>query len=65
MEDFVRRFWALPLSERRGVLLSLGLITREEIKLAEPERVTLAFIRARDRGTVGELTKAVEAAEYR
>jgi predicted phosphodiesterase len=55
----VDRFWDLDGSDRREIVLELGLIDKDEIKLPEPQRYGVALIRAKERDLLDRLEKLV------
>ncbi|MFK0278378.1 metallophosphoesterase [Ensifer sp. NPDC090286] len=57
--NLVFRFWNLSSSARREISLELGLISKEELSVPEPERYGRALIRAGERNQVEELAAAV------
>ena len=61
--NLVFRFWNLTASQRREITLRLGLISREEIRLPEPERYGRALIRAGKRGELDKLAREVAKKE--
>ena len=61
--NLVFRFWNLTTSQRREITLRLGLISREEIRLPEPERYGRALIRAGKRGELDKLAREVAKKE--
>ena len=61
--NLVFRFWNLTTSQRREITLRLGLISREEIRLPEPERYGRALIRAGKRGKLDKLAREVAKKE--
>ena len=61
--DLVFRFWNLATSQRREISLRLGLISKEEISLPEPERYGRALIRAGERGKLDKLAREVAKKE--
>lgn len=61
--NLVFRFWNLKASERREITLSLGLITKAELTVPEPERYGRALIRASERGKLEELAREVAQRE--
>ena len=63
--NLVFRFWNLTVSQRREITLRLGLISKEEINLPEPERYGRALIRAGKRGELDKLAREVAKKEKR
>ena len=61
--NLVFRFWNLTASKRREITLRLGLITKDELGLPEPERYGRALIRAFERGKLEELAREVAQKE--
>ena len=61
--NLVFRFWNLTTSQRREITLRLGLISKEEIRLPEPERYGRALIRAGQRGELNKLACEVAKKE--
>ncbi|MEH2612950.1 metallophosphoesterase [Bradyrhizobium sp. AZCC 1693] len=61
--NIVGRFWDLDSSDRRKIALELGLISREEIALPEPERYGKALIRAKERELLDRLDEMISERE--
>lgn len=61
--NLVFRFWNLTISQRREIALRLGLIEEAELNLPEPERYGRALKRARERGLIDTLARAVAELE--
>ena len=61
--DLLFRFWRLTSSQRREIVLNLGLLEDGEIKLPEPERYGRALIRAGERNILSEVAAAVAQLE--
>ena len=61
--NIIARFWDLAGSDRRELVLELGLISPEEIALSEPERYGKALIRAKERGLIEELANRIAERE--
>ncbi|TCQ14084.1 metallophosphoesterase [Rhizobium sp. PP-CC-3G-465] len=61
--NLIFRFWSLTASARREITLKLGLITKDELTVPEPERYGRALIRAGERDQVSELGAEVAKRE--
>ncbi|NTG64711.1 metallophosphoesterase [Rhizobium rhizogenes] len=61
--NLVFRFWGLTSSARREITMKLGLITKDELTIPEPERYGRALIRAGERDKVGELATEIAKRE--
>ncbi|MFL9499136.1 hypothetical protein DNX69_06555 [Rhodopseudomonas palustris] len=61
--NIVGRFWDLASSDRRTIALELGLISREEVALPEPERYGKALIRAKERDLLDRLAELISEKE--
>lgn len=59
----VGRFWDLDSSDRRKIALELGLISKEEVALPEPERYGKALIRAKERDLLDRLADMISEKE--
>jgi predicted phosphodiesterase len=59
----VDRFWDLDASDRREIVLSLELITTDEIQLPEAQRYGVALIRAAERNLIDRLDEMVTERE--
>lgn len=62
--NIVDRFWELRSSERREITKRLGLINKDDMKTPEAERYKQALIRARDRGLLDALERAIAEREW-
>ena len=61
--NLIFRFWSLTISQRREIILGLGLIDEDELRLPEPERYGRALLRAGERGQLGALAREVTQLE--
>ncbi|WP_247789911.1 metallophosphoesterase [Bradyrhizobium sp. 155] len=61
--NIVSRFWELDSSDRRKIALELGLISRAEVSLPEPERYGKALIRAKERDLLDRLAEMISDRE--
>lgn len=61
--NLIYRFWNLSMSQRREIVLALGLLENGELALPEPERYGRALLRAGERNLLGEFAKQVAAKE--
>ncbi|MFH0022924.1 metallophosphoesterase [Pseudomonas fluorescens] len=61
--DLLYRFWNLTSSQRRDVMILLGLLTKNEMKLPEPERYGRALIRAAERNILDQVAAEVAKRE--
>jgi 3',5'-cyclic AMP phosphodiesterase CpdA len=61
--NIVSRFWDLDSSDRRKIALELGLISKEEVALPEPERYGKALIRAKERDLLDLLAEMISEKE--
>ncbi|MDQ0396404.1 alpha/beta fold hydrolase [Labrys monachus] len=59
----IDRFWDLDASDRREIVLELGLISDGEINLPEQQRYDTALIRASERNLLDRLEQLVEERE--
>ena len=57
--DLIHRFWQLDGDQKRQVMLSLGLITEDELSIPEPERYGTGFLRAGERNQLDELAAKI------
>lgn len=57
--DLIHRFWQLEGDKKRHVMLSLGLISEEEIGIPEPERYGTGFLRAGERNQLDQLAAKI------
>jgi len=60
VRSIVLKFWSLSQSDRREIMLRLGLISDDEIALPEGERYTLGFTRAYERKELEALEQAID-----
>lgn len=61
--DLIHRFWQLDGDRKRHVMLSLGLITEDELSIPEPERYGTGFLRAGERNLIDKLAAMVAGEE--
>lgn len=61
--NLVYRFWNLSVSQKRDIALKLGLITTDDLRMAEPERYARAMKVAAERGLVEKLAQEVQSKE--
>ena len=61
--NLVFRFWSLTSSQRREIMLRLGLIGPDEVSLPEPERYGRGLIRAGERQKLEQLAREVARKE--
>jgi predicted phosphodiesterase len=61
--NLVFRFWNLTVSQRREIMLDLGLIEEDELRLPEPERYGRALLRAGERSMLEELADEIAQRE--
>lgn len=61
--NLVRRFWNLSSSQRREIMLLLGLIEDADMKISEPERYGRALLRAGEQGLLEQLGQEIEQRE--
>ncbi len=59
--SIVIKFWHLASSERREIMLELGLIQDADLSLPEQERYSLAFKRCGERGLTEKLIALIES----
>ncbi len=57
--DLIHRFWQLDGDQKRRVMLTLGLITEDELGIPEPERYGTGFLRAGERNQLDELAAEI------
>lgn len=60
--DLIHNFWQLEGHQKRAVMFALNLITNDDLKLPEPERYGMAFLRAGERKQLDELAVLVARA---
>lgn len=58
--DIVKDFWSLTVSQRHRVACNLNLMDDSIEKLPEPERYNEVFHRAKERGLIGQLKRAIQ-----
>jgi hypothetical protein len=61
--NLIFRFWNLTSSARREITLELGLITKDDLTVPEPERYGRALIKASERKQLEELGRQVTKRE--
>lgn len=61
--DLVFRFWSLPMSARRGIANTFGLLEPGEMLLKEAERYGRALLRAKERGLLEQLAQEISKSE--
>jgi hypothetical protein len=61
--NLVLRFWNLASSQQREIMTRLRLLTKDEMKLPEPERYGKALLRASEQGLLDQVASEIERAE--
>ena len=63
VRHLIDRFWDLDASDRREIVLELGLISEREVDLPESQRYDIALIRASERNLLDRLQQLIDERE--